>query len=137
MSFVLDNSLAMAWCFRDERTPATAALLERTTQEGAVAPWLWLLEGSNVLLMAERRGRLSKEEREALLGLLRDLPIRLDTDGVSEVWTTTVQIAERFRLTIYDAVYLELALRSGLPLATLDSDLRRAAAELGVSLLGI
>ena len=137
MSFVLDNSLAMAWCFKDERTAATAALLNQVTVTGAVAPWLWPLEAANALLTAERRGRISMMDRRTVLELLHDLPIMLDTDGLSQVWTATIRLAEQFRLTIYDAVYLEAAERRRLPLATLDNDLREAAKGLGVPLLGL
>ncbi|MCX6022396.1 MAG: type II toxin-antitoxin system VapC family toxin [Chloroflexi bacterium] len=136
MSLILDNSIAMAWCFRDERTAATVALLDRVTASGAVAPWLWPLEASNALLMAERRGRITGDERRTLAGFLRDLPIVMDAESVSHIWTTTVRLAERHRLTVYDAMYLELAQRRNLPLATLDSDLRAAANALGVPLLG-
>lgn len=137
MSFVLDNSIALSWCFEDEHTPATLALLDRVTQEGALAPWLWPLEATNGLLMAERWGRTDAERRRRLIGFLHDLPVTLDADGVSHVWTATIRLAERFRLTVYDAVYLELAERRELPLATLDHDLRGAAARLGVPLLGV
>ncbi len=136
MSLILDNSIAMAWCFKDERTAATAALLERVTNSGAVAPWLWPMEASNALLMAERRGRITGEERRALMELLRDLPITLDTESINYIWTAAVRLAERYRLTVYDAVYLELAQRRNLPLATLDTDLRAAASTLSVPLLG-
>ena len=137
MSFVLDNSLAIAWCFTDEVTTATEDLLERVAQTGAVAPWLWPLEAANTLLMAERRGRITAAERLAFAKLLHTLPITLDEDGVSQIWTATTQLAERFQLTIYHSVYLELAERRGLPLATLDNDLRGAAEGLGVPLLGL
>ncbi len=136
MSLVLDNSNAMSWCFRDERTAATVTLLDRIAAAGAVAPWLWRLEASNALLIAERRGRVTHEEREALLGFLRDLPIKFYTDDMSYVWTTSTRLAEQHKLTVYDAVYLEVAQRRGLPLAPLDNELRTAASALGVPLLG-
>jgi predicted nucleic acid-binding protein len=136
VSFVLDNSIALTWCFEDERTPETLSLLQRVATEGAVAPWLWPLEALNGLLMAERRGRLDAGRRHRLLGFLRDLPITLDSDGINQVWTETNVLAERYQLTIYDAVYLELAQRRHLPLATRDNALRAAANALGLPLLG-
>ena len=136
MSLVVDNSIALTWCFEDERTPATVALLEKVARAGAVAPWLWPLEALNALLMAERRGRLDAERRHRLMAFLYDLPITLDPDGLGRVWTATVGLAEQHRLTVYDAVYLELAQRRNLPLTTLDADLRAAASALGIRLLG-
>jgi predicted nucleic acid-binding protein len=133
---VLDSSVALAWCFVDEHTPAITALLERVAETGASAPLLWPLEVSNGLLMAERRGRLDATRRHQLLDFLRDLPVTIDPETVSSVWSETVGMAERYRLTIYDAAYLELARRRALPLASLDQDLRAAARAVGLALLG-
>jgi len=136
MSFVLDNSVALTWCFEDERTPATAALLEQVAGSGALAPGLWPLEALNGLLVAERRGRLDAPLRKRLAGFLRALPISLDDDTASQAWSATAGLAERFGLSLYDAAYLELAERHNLPLATLDRDLRSAATALGLTVLG-
>ncbi len=136
MSFVLDNSVALTWCFEDERTPATADLLEQVGQAGAVAPMLWPLEALNGLLMAERRGRLDADRRRLLASFLSALPIELDEETAGQVWTETARMAERFGLSSYDAAYLELARRRQLPLASLDQDLRRAAAASGIEVLG-
>ena len=136
MSFVLDNSVALTWCFEDERTPATTALLERVGEAGALAPGLWPLEALNGLLVAERRGRFDSARRQQLAGFLRALPIKLDDETASQAWTTTVSLAERFALSAYDAAYLELAQRHRLPIATLDRDLRAAATALGLPVLG-
>lgn len=136
MSFVLDSSVALSWCFEDERTPATKALLEQVGESGAVAPQHWPLEVLNGLMMAERRQRVDGNKRRQLAGFLRDLPITLDSDTTIQIWGATQSLAERFRLTVHDAVYLELAQRKRLPLASLDQDLRIACAALGVALLG-
>jgi predicted nucleic acid-binding protein len=136
VSFVVDTSVALAWCFEDERTPAATALLHRVGETGATAPQHWPLEALNGLLMAERRKRIDAPRRHKLARFLRELPITLDPETTTQVWTATQRLAERFRLTLYDAVYLELAQRSNLPLATLDQDLRAAGAALGVTLLG-
>ncbi|MBK6974640.1 MAG: type II toxin-antitoxin system VapC family toxin [Sterolibacteriaceae bacterium] len=136
MSLVVDSSVALTWCFEDERTPATMALLDQVTETGAIAPALWPLEILNGLAMAERRGRLDAERRERLAGFLRELPVALDNETATQAWTLTAQLSARFRLTLYDAAYLELAQRLRLPLATLDQELRAAADALGVPLLG-
>jgi predicted nucleic acid-binding protein len=136
VSFVLDNSVALTWCFEDERTPATVDLLEQVGEAGAVAPMLWPLEALNGLLVAERRGRLDAERRRRLAGFLSALPIKLDSETADRIWAETSRLAEQFRLSSYDAAYLELAQRQRLPLASLDQDLRNAAAALGLTVLG-
>jgi predicted nucleic acid-binding protein len=137
MSFVLDNSVALAWCFRGEQTPAIMALLDRVVAEGAVAPLLWPLEALNGLHVAQRRGRLDRVRRDRMAGFLRDLPIILDQDTAGQSWGPIAELADRLGLTLYDAAYLELAQRRRLPLASLDHDLRRAAQSTSVELLGI
>ena len=136
MSFVLDNSVALSWCFEDEQTPPIMALLDRVVETGAMAPLLWPLEALNGLLVAERRRRLTAAQRAELAGLLRALPITLDNDTAEKSWEDTVRLAERFMLSVYDATYLELAQRRRLPLASKDRALRSAAAALGVEVLG-
>lgn len=136
MSFVLDNSVALAWCFEDEQTPAVLALLDRVAETGATAPLLWPLEALNGLFAAERRRRLDAAKRVTLAAFLRELPVRLDRETADQAWEDTARLAERFRLTVYDASYLELAQRRSLPLATLDKDLRKAAMAAGVEVLG-
>ena len=135
MSFVLDNSVALSWCFEDEQTPSVMALLDRVVETGAMAPLLWPLEALNGLLVAERRRRLDAAKRAELAGLLRALPITLDNDTAEKSWEDTVRLAERFTLSVYDATYLELAQRRRLPLASKDRALRSAAAALGVVVL--
>ena len=136
MSFVLDSSVALSWCFEDERTPATAALLDQVAESGAVAPLLWPLEVLNGLTMAERRGRLDTERRQRFGDFLHQLPVKLDDETANQAWTVTTQLAVQFRLTVYDASYLELAQRLRLPLATRDEELYAAGRALGVSVLG-
>lgn len=135
MSFVVDNSVALAWCFEDEQTEAIMSLLDRVCDEGANAPQLWPIEALNGLLMAERRKRIDSVLRRRLTGFLQALPIEIDTETAGLTWTEIAELAERHRLTSYDATYLELALRLGLPLATTDKALAAAAASAGVSLL--
>jgi predicted nucleic acid-binding protein len=135
VSFVLDNSVALAWCFEDEQTLGVMALLDRVTEFGAVAPQLWPIEALNGLLTAERRGRIDGSLRRRLAGFLRELPVMIDDETASRMWTSTIRLAETHGLTAYDAAYLELALRLGLPLATQDEALIAAAQATGTSLL--
>ncbi len=137
MSFVLDNSVALAWCFEDEQTQAVMDLLDRLTETGASAPLLWPVEALNGLMMAERRRRLNATKRAQLTTFLRDLPVALDLDTAERIWTATAPLAERFKLSVYDAAYLELAQRRQLPLASLDRDLRNAAVATGLEVLGV
>ncbi len=99
-------------------------------------PSHWRLEIANVLEMSLRRGRNDVNFRDDTLADLALLPINLDPETNRHVWSATARLAERYRLTVYDAAYLELAQRRGLPLATLDADLRIAAAAAGIALLG-
>lgn len=135
MSFVVDNSVVMAWCFEDEQTPAILALLDRVSADGAVVPQLWPIEAANVLLAAQRRGRLSEARRSRIVGFLLGLPITIDGETNSQLWSGTLLLANSFGLSVYDAVYLELAIRRGLPLATLDRALAKAARTSGVECL--
>lgn len=132
MSLVLDCSMAMAWCFEDEQTSQTVAVLDSVGRSGAWVPLLWRYEVANVLLMAERRGRIDAAKRHDFLDTLRDLSIREDREPEGDPWHATVRLAELHRLTVYDAAYLELAQRRRLPLASLDEPLRKAAGATGV-----
>jgi predicted nucleic acid-binding protein len=136
VSLVLDASLTLSWFFKDERTAGAEAVLTQVTETGAVVPGLWRLEVANGLQMALRRGRIDAAFRDAALTQLARLSIAADPDTDACAWTATLQLADRFRLTLYDAAYLELAQRRRLPLATLDKELRDAGPALGVALLG-
>ena len=135
MSFVIDCSVTMAWCFEDERTQATDGLLARVIESGAVAPAIWPLEVCNVLLAAARRKRIPAEAVNQVAQRIAALPIAVDTEGVALTWSNALQLAERHGLSSYDASYLELAQRKALPLATMDDALRRAATITGVAVL--
>ena len=134
MSFVLDRSVTLSWCFEGERLEATDALLTQVVESGAGAPSLWSLEILNALSMAERRRRIDADRRQRLCGFLHDLPVNIDVETASRAWAATSQLAARFKLTLYDADYLELAQRLNLPLATLDKELRVAGRALGIAL---
>lgn len=136
MTLVLDASLTMSWYFDDESTATTDGLLDRVADAGALAPTVWRLEVANAFQMAVRRNRIDTDYRDRALTELARLPIVIDTDTDTYAWSTTLRLAERFALTVYDAAYIELAQRRGLPLATLDAALRTAAGTLGTRLLG-
>jgi predicted nucleic acid-binding protein len=135
-AFVVDCSLAMAWLFRDEAKPKTAALLHRLATETALVPALWFIEITNVLAMAERRGRVTPAQSDAFIADLSKLGIERDDAAPDRAFTYLLALCRTHRLTSYDAIYLDLAIRRSLPLATLDSALRKTAKALGVALLG-
>jgi len=137
MSLVLDSSATLASVYPNETTPALMELFARVIENGAWVPALWPLEVANVLEMGVRRGRTDAAFRDTALGDLALLPIRTDPETGARAWSETLRIAEKHKLTLYDAAYLELAMRRGLPLATLDADLRAAAAAEGLTLLGL
>jgi len=135
--FVLDASVTFAWCFADEASEAADALLDRVERDGAIVPGVWPLEVANVLLVAERRRRITPEIAGRFVDLLAALPIVVDDETGSRALGDTIDLARRLALTAYDAAYLELAKRRGLALATRDSDLRKAAAKSLVKLLAV
>ncbi len=129
---VVDASMALAWLFDDEDQPGIGAALERLKEDGAVVPQLWHLEIRNALLSAERRGRISLEDIGERLDALNGLPIQTDEEPN---YQAAFDLARKHGLSFYDALYLELAKRRGVDLATLDRALGRAAASEGVPLL--
>jgi predicted nucleic acid-binding protein len=137
VSLVLDCSATLAWIFPDETTLPIRALFAQVIQAGAFVPDLWRLEVANCLTVAVRRGRITAADRRESLTDLNDLPISIDNQTGRHAWTRTVAIADKHSLTVYDATYLELAMRLSFPLATLDADLRKAAKAEGVALLGM
>lgn len=136
MSLVLDSSATLAWIFGDETTEAIRRVFDGVAEEGAVVPGLWRLEVANSLTVAVRRGRIDAEFRRASLADLALLNITTDPHTDAHAWGETLNLADRFQLTLYDAAYLELAGRRSLPLATLDGELRAAAKTLGLHVLG-
>ena len=132
--FVLDCSVTMAWIFDDEDDPLAAAVRDRLDGDVALAPSIWPLEVGNALLVAERRERVSRAEALRFLEVLRQLPIDVDATEAMVALDRALQIARETGVTAYDASYLELAARFGVPLATLDRRLAAAAAQVGVAL---
>ena len=140
MRFVLDNSVAMRWLLQDgsaERLLYAQKVLDLLADDAnqAVAPNIWPLEVANVIAKAEAKGLLTEARAAAFIGLLNDMAIATDTKTAAQALSDTLQLARRFKLSSYDAAYLELALREGLPLATLDADLQNACLQTGGTLV--
>jgi predicted nucleic acid-binding protein len=137
VSLVLDSSVTAAWFYSAETTSAVLQVFEMLVQGGAWVPALWRPEIANILEMNVRRGRHDFAFSHATLADLSALPINLDLETNQRAWDATLQLAHVHRLTVYAAAYLELAKRRGLPLATLDRELRAAADAENVPLLGM
>ncbi len=134
LGLVLDNSISIAWCFEDETGAYADAVLDRLASTRAVVPALWPLEAANALLMGERRKRTTEAKVARWIAFLASLPITIDDATNAHAWGDTLSLARGHGLTAYDAAYLELAMRRGLPLATLDAKLKAAAEAVGVTL---
>jgi predicted nucleic acid-binding protein len=133
---VVDASVALAWIYPDERDVIADQALDVVVQSSGLVPAIWHLEVANSLAQSIRRGRVTTSERDLALADLSRLDIEVDPETNRQAWTVTLALAEQFSLTVYDAAYLELAHRRRLPLASLDKELRAAAGEVGVELLG-
>lgn len=132
---VLDNSVSAAWCFSDESNSYTEGVFQSVaTDGGAVAPALWPIELANVLVVAERRKRITAEQREVFLKNLAALDIEIQPLTTERIFHQGIGLATKHRMSVYDATYLEIAIRQQLPLATQDKDLIRAARDVGVPL---
>lgn len=131
-AFVLDCSVTVAWLFADEASPDTEVLLNRLQETTALVPGLWHLEIGNVLAQSERRRRIVASQVAASLDLLDRLPIEVDAETGRRALRETLSLARAQTLTTYDAAYLELAMRRGIPLATRDKALIRASRRVGV-----
>ena len=136
--FVLDASVAVAWCFEDETTKFTEGVLDLISAGAeALVPSIWPLEISNALLVAERRKRIALAKVTALLFRIAGLPIHVTRTESKQAFEQILPMARQQGLSQYDAAYLELAVREGLALATLDGELQRAAKATGVELLSV
>jgi predicted nucleic acid-binding protein len=131
--FVLDCSVALSWCFEDESDPYADQVLDSLQETSAIVPQLWTLEVTNVLLVAEHRSRITRAQTGRLVALLQALPINTDEQTAIRALESTLAIGRMEMISAYDASYLELAIREGLPLATLDHQLAQAASHCGVS----
>ena len=132
--FVVDNSVVMSWCFKDETNNYADSVLDRLTELVAVVPSIWPLEVVNVLLVAERQKRLSESDSIRFLTLLSQLPILVEYER-PEMMKELLALARSNNLSSYDASYLDLAMRKGVPIATLDNKLIEAAKRIDVPIL--
>jgi predicted nucleic acid-binding protein len=137
LNFVLDASVTLAWCFADEGGDYALGVLDRLRSSEAVAASHWGLELANALLVAERRGRIEPRDVSRLVRFLLALPIAVDPIARRRPVDSIHRLGRSHGLSAYDAAYLELAVRHGIPLATLDSDLRVAAEAEGVGVLDV
>ncbi|HOA73987.1 MAG TPA: type II toxin-antitoxin system VapC family toxin [Phycisphaerae bacterium] len=134
--FVMDASVAAAWCFPEASTPAIDALLDRMEAESAVVPAGWYLEVTHLLAVAERKGRLTPAQVAGFIALVEDLQLHVDDQAPGRAFTQILSLCRAHRLSSRDAVYLDLALRRQLPLASLNDELRSAAKAVGVEVIG-
>ena len=127
---VVDNSVFLAWCMGDEEEPTANRAMERVAEGGGIVPRIWWYELRNALLTNERRGRITQQQVSDTLSDCVEMGISIDEEHEESL---LLDLARRFELNVYDAAYLEVALRRSLPLATLDNRLRKAAEALGVT----
>jgi predicted nucleic acid-binding protein len=131
--FILDCSVTLAWYFKDEADAYARAVRRSLGSVAAVVPGLWPLEVANILVLGERCQRSTEAEASKWLGYLRMLPIRVDDQTAARAWSDILHVARSYDLSACDASYLELAIRLGLPLASLDDKLKATAALAGVA----
>jgi predicted nucleic acid-binding protein len=136
-AFVLDGSVTLVWGFEDENDEYAEAILDRMPGLQAYVPGLWHLEVANALVVGERRRRTTPADAAPFLAILGAFPITVDDETIARAWADTIHLARAHNLSTYDAAYLELALRRGLPLASLDDRLKAAAAAVGVPLFEV
>lgn len=139
MSFVLDTSVTMRWFFGDgkpQELSYAGKVLDAMKDVNALVPVTWGLELTNVIAKAEAKGLVTEARSGAFLEMLEGVDIEVDAATFAHALSDTLQLARRYKLSAYDASYLELALRSGIPLATLDEDLQKAARKAGVKKFG-
>ncbi|WP_299881623.1 type II toxin-antitoxin system VapC family toxin [uncultured Cocleimonas sp.] len=137
MAFVLDNSVSMRWLLASTKKADqnySEKVLKSMLDDEAYVPDLWHLEAANVLLSAKKRSEIDAGEIEIFISQLENLPIHTDSSTSKQAFNRTLALADAYKLSSYDAAYLELAIREGLPIATLDKDLRKAAKKAGIEI---
>lgn len=136
-AYVIDASAMLAWCFVEEQPTDAEALLQRLVASGLMAPPHWPFEVANILWVAERKKRISASDATAFVDLIDQLDIEIDAASGARAWHETRSLALRHALTVYDAAYLELAMRRGSGLVSKDRSLLAAAAAVGVSTIAV
>ena len=132
-TLVVDNSVVMSWCFKDETNQYADAVLDRLTEATAIVPSIWPLEVVNVLLVAERRNRLQEADSVRFITLLSQLPIEVEHEWPEKMMKELLALGRAQNLSSYDASYLDLAMRKDCPIATLDKRIRDAAKNTSVA----
>ena len=133
-TFVIDNSVVMAWYFEDEASDYTVSVLESLSRYDCIVPSIWPLEVANTLIVGERKGRATEARATRFIALLEALPIHVDSETTKHALSDTLQLAREHNLSSYDAAYLELAMREGVTLATQDKALKKAALKCGLKI---
>jgi predicted nucleic acid-binding protein len=136
-SIIVDCSVTMAWLFPDEATPESEESLRIAITDGLLVPEIWPLEVANVLVMCERKARINRQQSNQFVARLRSLDLEIDLLGITEIFDKCIELSRDHGLTVYDATYLELALRSKLTLHSKDRDLILAAQSAGASVVEI
>ncbi|MBL7205310.1 MAG: type II toxin-antitoxin system VapC family toxin [Desulfobacteraceae bacterium] len=134
-SFVVDNSVVMSWCFKDETNQYADAILDCLSEATAFVPSIWPLEVVNVLLVAERKKRLSEADSVRFITLLSQLPIIVEHERPERMMKDLLALARSNNLSSYDASYLDLSMRKGIPIATLDTRLITASKKTNIPIL--
>jgi predicted nucleic acid-binding protein len=133
--FVIDNSVVMAWCFEDGANSNADTIQDMLIENKAFVPAIWPLEVTNVLLVAERKKRISKAGSGHFIALLSQLPIEVEPSDTDTIFHETISLARQYMLSSYDASYIELAIRKGLPIATQDKAIIRAAKKIQIEII--
>jgi predicted nucleic acid-binding protein len=133
---VIDASVALAWCFPDEASEYADAVLQALDGRAMVVPALWVIEVTNAVLVAERRKRIRQSEIRRFVELLDGLSVVVDSQAVTESVSNILPLAREYGLSAYDAAYLDVAMRHGAPLASLDRKLQAAGRHAGVEMFG-
>ena len=131
-SFVIDNSVVMSWCFKNETNQYADAVLDRLLESTAFVPSIWPLEVVNVLLVAERKKRLKEADSVRFITLLSQLPIVVEYERTERIMKDLLALSRTNNLSSYDACYLDLSMRRGISIATLDTQLKKAAKKTDV-----
>ena len=134
-NFVIDNSVVMTWCFKDETSQYSDSILDKLEISTAIVPSIWPLEIGNVLLVAEHRKRLSEADSARFIALLSELPIMVEQESPDRMMREIHALAREHQLSTYDASYLDLAMRRGLPIASLDNNLIKAAKRIQIPMI--
>ena len=133
---VVDASVALAWCFPDEGSDYADRVLVAVEGHVVLVPALWSIEITNALLVAEKRKRIKQVETRRFIDLLSELTVVMDARSVADAVSDILPLGREYVISAYDAAYLDVAIRHGVPLATLDSNLRKAGSSAGIEIFG-